>query len=428
MQSDFITEKKIDEKYEKAVNILTSQGKFYINLGLERISKILELSENPQDNLKIIHVAGTNGKGSTCAMLASVLTEAGFKTALYTSPHLIDYTERIKINGCNIPKEIFYKLVFHVIKLAELHDIHVTEFEILTAIAFIYFNEQNVDCVILETGLGGRFDATNIIKNPVASIITTIDIDHTDRLGNSIEQIAYEKAGIIKKEVPVITLYNNKGLDIIKKTAAEKSSPVIIADYSGYKIEKSEIYTDTAKYELSLSGVWQLKNLALVLKTLEFLNNKNIFISEKSIKSGLKNTVWPGRFQYIKNKNIILDGAHNLSGAVTLRESLDYYFPEFKKVWIYSSLDTKDYESIINVLFKSEDIIICTKSLSKNAVKPEIIKEKLLIKNPEQKIILANDIKEALNLFLKNYFDKNYLAIIAGSLYTVGEALLLIDH
>lgn len=423
----FIQNKKRLYSYNRAISILTSQGKFHINLGLERISKILELLGNPQENLKIIHVAGTNGKGSTCAMLASVLTQSGYKIGLYTSPHLIDYTERIKINGQDISKEDFSQIIFQIIELAETNSIHITEFEILTALAFVYFNNQKVDFVILETGLGGRLDATNIIKKPLISVITTIDIDHIDRLGNTIEKIAFEKAGIIKEKVPVITLKDNNGIEIITKTCSEKSSNLILADSSDYKQKNQKIIAENNEYKLALSGLWQLKNLALVLKILEFLNGKDVLIPMESIKSGLKKVNWPGRFQYIKDKNIILDGAHNLSGAKLLRESLDYYFPDKKIIWIYSSLNTKDYESIINVLFKPEDVVICTKFLSKNIIEPEIIKKKILIKNSLQKVYLAENMSDSISLALSlinnEFSSNNCLITISGSLYAVGESL-----
>ena len=185
--------------YEDAVKLLTSQGKFYIELGLERISKVLELLENPQDKLKCIHVAGTNGKGSVCAIIAFVLKEAGMRVGLYTSPHIFEYTERIKISGKDISKEDFARYINDVCNLTDKNQIHLTEFEILTAVMFKYFADNNVDVVVLETGLGGRFDATNVIKSNLCSIITHIDFDHTERLGNTLEQIAFEKSGIIKE-------------------------------------------------------------------------------------------------------------------------------------------------------------------------------------------------------------------------------------
>lgn len=188
----------MENNYNKAIELLTSQGKFYINLGLDRISAVLGLLGNPQDKLKCIHVAGTNGKGSVCAIIAAILSKAGIKTGLYTSPHIFEYTERIQINGFNISKEDFAKYLFEICEIADKNNIHLTEFEILTAVMFKYFADNDVDVVVLETGLGGRFDATNVIKSNLCSIITHIDLDHTERLGNTKSKIAFEKAGIIK--------------------------------------------------------------------------------------------------------------------------------------------------------------------------------------------------------------------------------------
>ena len=181
--------------YSDAVNLLTSVGKFHISLGLDRMYAILELLGNPQDKLDCIHVAGTNGKGSVCAILSSILVSSGKKVGLYTSPHLFKYTERIKICGNNISDENFTKYVFEISELADRNNIDLTEFEILTAVMFKYFADNNVDVVVLETGLGGRFDATNVIKKNLCSIITHVDFDHTERLGNTIDKIAYEKSG-----------------------------------------------------------------------------------------------------------------------------------------------------------------------------------------------------------------------------------------
>lgn len=412
--------------YNEVVSVLTSQKKFHISLGLERVSQILDFFGNPQDNLKVIHVAGTNGKGSTCAMLASILAEAGYKTGLYTSPHLVEYTERVKINGKDITQEEFARLILSIINLCEEKNIPATEFEFLTVAVFVYLNEQKTDFVILETGLGGRLDATNIIKNPLVSIITSIDIDHTDRLGKDINAIAYEKAGIIKENSTIITLKDNNGLDVIKKISNERKSNLILSNLDHKSVHHSkqglQVSLEENTYNLPLLGLWQAKNLSLVLETIKFLNSQGYPISPNIVKSGLEKTKWQGRFQYIEEKNLILDGAHNLSGAKSLRESLDFYFPDKKRIWIYSSLNTKDFESIINSLFNDEDIIICTKSMSKNSVDPELLKNIILKKNNTQKIYIVNNVKESLNLSY-NLLKNKYILVIAGSLYTVGEVL-----
>ena len=217
-------------KYNDAVKLLTSVGKFHVSLGLERISKILELLGNPQDKLDCIHVAGTNGKGSVCAILSSILACAGKKVGLYTSPHIFKYTERIKIlfpllpnplsqgarENANIPDEDFAKYVFEISNLADKNGIDLTEFEILTAVMFKYFADNNVDVVVLETGLGGRFDATNVIKKNLCSIITHVDYDHTERLGDTIEKIAFEKAGIIKPNCPCIVFEGREDIEMLR--------------------------------------------------------------------------------------------------------------------------------------------------------------------------------------------------------------------
>ncbi len=433
--------------YEKAIEILTSQGKFYINLGLERVQKLLNLYSNPQEKIKCIHVAGTNGKGSTCVMLASVLTEAGYKTGLYTSPHLVDYTERIKINGKDISKEEFADLIFDIIKTAESNNIHATEFEILTVLAFIYFDKEKVDFVVLETGLGGRLDATNIIKNPLLSIITTIDFDHIDRLGDTIEKIAFEKAGIIKQNVPVITLKNNKGLVIIKEKAVISSSNLILAEETFFcHCERSEAIHQPAinewiassqaprndeNYESNLKGLWQKKNLSLVMKAIEELKRQNIRIPDEAVKIGLKNVSWAARFQYIEEINLILDGAHNPNAAKLLVESLEHYYPDKKRIWIYSSINTKEYGEVMKILFRNGDTIILTQINSASAVFPETLKEKLT--EYTCKIYITKNINESINKYLQLIESENdkkdvskkhaYIGIMAGSLYSAGEFL-----
>jgi len=417
--------------YEKAVQILTSQGKFYINLGLERVKSLLELYNNPQDKIKCIHVSGTNGKGSTCAMLSSVLKESGYKTGLYTSPHLVDYTERVKINGEDISKEDFADLIFDVIKTAEQNNIHATEFEILTVLAFIYYQRESVDFAIIETGLGGRFDATNVIKNPLLSIITTIDLDHTDRLGDTTEKIAFEKAGIIKPNAPVITLKNNQGVEVIKEKASQVKSELILAEE-----------VDNIK-ETNLKGAWQKKNLALVLKAVEILRQQGIIILETAVKKGFKNVSWPARFQYIEKFNLILDGAHNPNAAKLLRESLDTYYPDREKIWIYSSINTKNYEEVMEILFRHGDKVIFTQSNSGAAVSSEILKSKFLQKNKACKIYTTKNIQESVNIYLKLITEQSIgmsfvlqngkaalqkelplrIGIMTGSLYSVGDFL-----
>ena len=325
--------------YDEAVKLLTSQGKFRINLGLERIEKILELLDNPQDKLKCIHVAGTNGKGSVCAILSTILKHTGYKTGLYTSPHIFEYTERIQINNRKISKEDFAKYTEKICKLANENKIDLTEFEILTAVMFKYFHDKKVDFAVLETGLGGRFDATNVIKKNICSIITHIDYDHTERLGNTLDKIASEKAGIIKPNCPVIT---SEGYEVFKDTADKNNSLFIL----------------TAPFEnaenLALKGLHQRENLALALACIrEFFPQ----ITENTIQTALKNVRNPFRFEYFKDKNMIIDVAHNPNGIEALKQNLDTYFPNSKRRFIFGCLKNKNYSKMINTLFERDDEI-----------------------------------------------------------------------
>ena len=326
--------------YNETIEKLHSKGMFYIDLGLERISKILEAFGNPQSDLKYIHVAGTNGKGSVCAILDSILRKAGYKTGLYTSPHIYEYTERIKISGAEISKKDFAKYFEKVYQKTQELNTHLTEFEILTVIMFLYFADNNVDIVILETGMGGRFDATNVIKENLCSIITHIDLDHTERLGNTKEKIAFEKAGIIKPNCPVIT---SEGYEVIKDIADELGSMLIFTPPAA---EKKYIEV------LSLKGLHQSANLALALAAINYAFPE---VTEDVILKALPEVKNPFRFEYFKNKNLVVDASHNPNGIAALRENLDYYFPNTKRRFIFGCLKTKDYTTMMKILFQEGD-------------------------------------------------------------------------
>lgn len=335
-------------KYNDAVKLLTSVGKFHVSLGLERISKILDLLGNPQDKLNCIHVAGTNGKGSVCAILSSILACAGKKVGVYTSPHIFKYNERIKIllppfpntlpqgagENANIPDEDFAKYVFEISNLADKNGIDLTEFEILTAVMFKYFADNNVDVVVLETGLGGRFDATNVIKKNLCSIITHVDYDHTERLGDTLDKIVFEKAGIIKPNCPCIVF---EGREVYRDIADEKGAMLVMV----------APFADVSK--LSLKGTYQQENLPLALAAIE-----TIFptIPQNIIDEGLKQVKHIGRFQYIEDKNLIIDGAHNPNGISSLVQSLDSYYPNSRRRYIFGCLKNKDYAKMLNLLFE----------------------------------------------------------------------------
>ena len=388
--------------YDETVKLLQSQGKFYINLGLERIESALNKLDNPQNDIKVIHVAGTNGKGSVASTLANILKCAGYKVGLYTSPHLVEYTERIKINNEEISKENFAKYVSMVCNIAD----DLTEFEILTAVAFKYFSDKKVDYVVLETGLGGRYDATNVCKKTLA-IITSISLDHTDRLGDTYEKIAYEKAGIIKENSTIITATYNNGFETIKEIAKEKNAKLIPVNYEVEMIYENNInyaIIENKKYEFPLLGLYQKQNLALVLEACKVLK-----ISFVAIEQGLKTTKWPARLEYKKEKNILIDGAHNPDSALELRKSLDFYFQNEKKIFIYSTIGTKDYKTIADILFTQDDEIYYLEFSHKNAVSFEQYKKDV----PNLNIKKVENLEELLK--------RKVLKVITGSLYMIGE-------
>lgn len=409
-------------KYENAINLITSQEKFHICLGLERVSKALELLGNPQDNLKIIHIAGTNGKGSTSAILSKIFTCAGYKTGLYTSPHILEYTERIKINQRDISKNEFADLIFEVSDVAKKNDIYLTEFELLTVVAYKYFSDKETDICVIETGLGGRLDATSAIKTNVLSVITSISLDHTDRLGDTIEKIASEKAGIIKQKEPVLISAQNKGFETVSKIAHEKQSPVISPKNSvSLVFEKGTNYAfyKGKRYGFNLLGLWQKENLELALCAVEYLNSQGYDISEKAVEKALATVFWTCRMQYNKKHNILIDGTHNPDGARVLRESLDYYFPDKKRIWVYGSLNTKDYQKVMETLFKEDDEVYFYNFDYPNSVKFAELKKSIKNIKIAQKACPINQ-RELEYLAAEN---RAGLLIISGSFYMIGSIL-----
>lgn len=411
----------MQNSYNSAIKILQSQGKFYINPELVRIEKILNLIGNPQNKINVIHVAGTNGKGSVCAIIANILKQAGYKTALYTSPHLKDYTERIQINNKPISKNDFAKYIKEICEIEEKNKINLTEFELLTAVAFKYFYDNKIDIAIIETGMGGRFDATNTVKNPLLEIITSISFDHIDRLGNTIEKIAYEKAGIIKQNSCVVISKDNNGYEIIKKIATEKNANVISENINieiKYKNEQNIAIINGKSYNFALLGTYQKENLALVFQAINYLNKTKFKIDENAIINGLSTVKWKARLQYIKEKNLLIDGAHNPAAAAELKKSLDIYFKNQKKFFIYSTINTKDYIEISKLLFNPDDIIYYLDFHHKNAVSvEEFIKNVPYLKNV--KSVKMQNITELLK--------EDNLKILTGSLYMIGEFFSAID-
>ena len=341
--------------YNNAVKLLTSPKTFKISLGLERMERIMELLGNPQDKLNCIHVAGTNGKGSVCAIIASILNESRIKVGIYSSPHIFKYTERIKLSPTlkgevpeggkgliPIPDNDFAQYVFEISELADKNNIDLTEFEILTAVMFKYFADYNAEVVVLETGLGGRFDATNIIKKNLCSVITHIDYDHTERLGKTLDEIAFEKAGIIKPNCPCIVL---EGKEAFYDKAMEVGAELEIVN--SFCPLSPALPLEGVGSLLTLKGSYQQENLALALAVIERCFPQ---ISQDTIQKGLQNVKHPCRFEYLKDKNLIIDGAHNPNGITGLMQSLEMYYPNTKRRFIFGCLKNKEYGKMVNIL------------------------------------------------------------------------------
>lgn len=372
---------------KNAEEILKSHEKFHITLGLERIKEILNLLGNPQKNYKIIHVAGTNGKGSTSKMINQILLEGGIKTGLFTSPHLFSYTERLKVYNENISPYVFNRLVNDINNLAVSNNIELSEFELITAVAFYYFYVKGVEYVVLETGLGGLLDATNVVEDSI-SVITSIDFDHTERLGDTIEKIAEQKAGIIKENSTVIVEEKNLGFSVIQRVAKEKNAKLILA-------KESDL-------ECSLIGEHQKHNAGLAVSVAEVLN-----IDPEAIKRGLKSVVWRFRAEYFKDENVLIDAMHNPSGAKTLRKLLDDNFSDKKKIFYFGCLKNKDYKAMLQELIKPEDELRFIEFDYPNALKFDELDKSFNAKK-------AQDITEEIDN------NEDCLKIFCGSIYMLG--------
>ncbi|MCC0656161.1 bifunctional folylpolyglutamate synthase/dihydrofolate synthase [Clostridioides sp. ES-S-0123-01] len=428
-------------KYEEALEYISQTNKFGIRLGLENIGKLLELLGNPQETLNIIHVAGTNGKGSVCSFISNILRESGYKVGLYTSPYLETFTERIRVNGENIPQEDVARIIGLIKEKIEVMVsqgyAYPTEFEVVTAMAFYYYSEQKVDFVALEVGLGGRYDATNIITKSLVSVITSISLDHTGILGDTIEKIAYEKAGIIK-ENGIVLVYDqtDEAKDVIKSVCKEKNAKYIEVNFDDINIKKSninfQIYDcnimgETYKnLEIMLIGEHQINNSILAMSVLKYLKDikKLDNISEESIRKGLITTKWPGRIEKIKESPIfIIDGAHNEDGAKSLAKALDKHFKDKKLTLLIGMLEDKDIDGVLDILMPKFSKVVTTTPNNPRAINSDILKEKIL--KYVSDVTSKHEIEDAVNYTLETS-NKDDIIISAGSLYMIGTVRTLV--
>ncbi|HWR07067.1 folylpolyglutamate synthase/dihydrofolate synthase family protein [Sporomusa sp.] len=422
--------------YEQSLAYLENLSKFGINLGMSRIERLLELMQQPQRRFKSIHVTGTNGKGSTTAMLSAILTASGIKTGMYTSPHLVDYPERMIVNGQEITKDEFAQAIDYTSQFVEQMLAagfeQPTEFEVITAAAFYYFAAVGVEYAVIEVGLGGLLDSTNVIVPEIAAI-TNVTLEHTDRCGSTIAEIAYHKAGIIKEGVPVVTAAKGEALDFIKRTAAEKNALVYSKDenfsseFKGFNNGKQQVAFDAGvlgqfETDLNLIGCHQLENSAIAVTTALILGKNDNRITIKAIQQALTTVRWPGRFEIIAGEPVIvIDGAHNPDGARVLRQNLDQVFPGREITFALGILRDKDVSGIIRELIRPIDTVVTVQPLSYRAATPEEIAREIEAHHVEAASAIDSGIDRA-----KELAGPNGVVCVAGSLYLIGEARQII--
>lgn len=431
----------MDMDYKQVMDYVNNTARFGTNLGLSRTEKLLEILGEPQKKLKCIHIAGTNGKGSTTAMLNQILREAGYRVGMYTSPYIEEFEERIQVNGKNISKEELINVISRVKeavdKVIEMGYEHPTQFEIITCAMYLYFYEQAVDYAVIEVGMGGRLDSTNVI-NPILTIITSISFDHMQVLGDTLDKIAREKAGIIKENVPLV-LYpqedlaekaieevcykNNSRIIRVNKDSGKHIENIKVIKENGVQalMQKLQINTKKHTYNLNLSllGKHQIINCAVVINAVEELIKLGLNVTDEAIKIALENVSWPARLEIMENKpTVVIDGAHNIDGIINVTESIDTYFKYDNLILILGILADKQVDSMIKVITPKASRVLTVTPNSERAELSEDLKEEVLKYNKNCEAFL--DYEDAYNKAL-SYCGENDLLLICGSLYMVGD-------
>lgn len=419
----------METPYTRSLSYIHSLLKFGTRPGLERVSALLDELGRPQDKLKFVHVAGTNGKGSFCTMMSEILKSAGYKTGLFTSPYVFDFRERIQINGEMISEEELCEITAEVKAAAEkiaARDLQPTEFEFITAVALKYFADKNCDVVVLEVGLGGRLDSTNIIKTPLLSAIMSISLDHMAVLGDTVEEIAAEKSGIIKANGVTVCFsrQDEKAEKIIRKTAEEKgnvyikSSPddikVLSCDLSGTKA----IYKDMEIF-IPLIGEHQVYNAQTAVDAALALNDRDLSISPENIIDGISKARIPARTELFgKNPLTILDGAHNREGVEALLLNLNKFLKGRKLTVIMGMMEDKEYEFAADEISKLAKTFTATLPSNPRAVSPKVLAE-IAEKNCSDVFICENPAEAYKKIYEKA--QKDDIILVCGSLYLAGD-------
>lgn len=421
--------------YQEAISYLEGLKIFGIRLGLTRIERLLELLGRPQDRYRTVHVTGTNGKGSVSAMVEGALRRSGIHTGFYSSPHLVSYTERIRVDGQAISEQDFAEGMTVIrakidLMLAEGAECP-TQFEVLTALGFYYFAKCQVEYAVIEVGLGGTLDSTNVIT-PEVSVITNVTMEHADKLGGTLQSIAENKAGILKDGVPVVTAAKGEPLSVIRAVAEEKSADIFVAgeDFSSKfiscdgRVQQLEFSSellgiDHQLYELHLLGVHQVENSAVALMTLRLLHNIDARLTMETVTEALRLVSWPARFERLDfgAQTVIVDGAHNPAGMRALRSSLDAIFPAEERVLLLGILKDKDIDAMLHILLRPNDTVVVTVPQSERADSAADLLRR--VAPAVQHVEAFDDNEEALDRALE-LANGEKLLVIAGSLYLVG--------
>ncbi len=424
--------------YEEALEFLRNLTTFGFNFGLGRIEELLKRLGDPHRKIKVIHVGGTNGKGSTGTMIAGILQAGGYKTGIFTSPHLHSYCERYRINGVEISKERIAELLTrfrpHLEQMVEEGFEHPTEFEVSTAVGFQYFFEEKVDFLVLEVGLGGGIDSTNVVT-PLVSVITNVAMDHMDYLGDTIEEIASIKSGIIKEGRPVVTAADEpKALEVIRRVSRENKSDLVeVRSDLKWEVTKSTIEgqvfslrTPGKFYDnlhLKLVGGHQVVNAATAVAVIEFLERYGFSLDEHTIRAGLAGAVWPARLEMVSSAPaVLLDGAHNLHGAQSLRKALTEVYSYQRLILVFGMLGDKEREKVVAQLAPLAQAIVVTKPNSPRARDWEKIADE--VKKYVDEVYLIENIHEAVKKGMALAGSED-LVCVTGSLYMVAEARAL---
>lgn len=415
--------------YKEAVEYLYSLQFFGIKMGLENILRLCRELGNPQEYFDCIHVAGTNGKGTASALIESVLRTAGYKTGLYTSPHLIDFSERIRVNGKRISEDFVLSFTEKMKPL--ISELKATFFEATTAMAFAYFKEMKVEIAVIETGMGGRLDATNIV-NPVLTVITPISMDHTQYLGGTIEKISLEKAGILKNRIPVVVSdMEISAKKIFIREAEKKQCPVIYSEKfcavenirqtkTGYRFS-AFVKCREYKLEIPFAGIHQIKNATNALCALFNLNGYNF--ADNDLNFGFSNAKWPARFQILDTEPVlVIDVSHNVQGAETLVQTLKAYFPYKPPVFVLGMMKDKDYSGFLSVISSLKGRIILAKPNVERAADVNDLEKAIKSK----KVIKADTVALAVDKAMTIATDDE-VVVVTGSFYTASEALIHLD-